>query len=274
MATNPNTVTGNLAGSTTNAPFNFTNSTALTLGTVDGQSGINIGTGTAGLRANNSAILNGLQAGNAVTAASLGLNGVGGLGTKTKSLTLAVGPAGMLTTKSGNAAQFLASAGTTTINNLNAGTQGIVLTGGTFALSGNDQISAISPVRLAGATLDIGAFSNTIASLTLSASSTLAFLINSVSAGNFGNLTVNQFGYNLANASLDLTLKPTFTAPTGSVITLIRDANNAGTMGTFAGLPEGSTISVRSKVQPYDIIASFRISYMGGAGHDVTLTKV
>jgi hypothetical protein len=44
LATNPSTVT-NLAGTTSNAMFSFTNSTPLTIGTVDGVYGVNAGTG-------------------------------------------------------------------------------------------------------------------------------------------------------------------------------------------------------------------------------------
>jgi hypothetical protein len=263
LLTNPNTVSGSLAASTNNQDFHFVNSTNITLGTVDGQSGINAGTGSAGMRANGSAILNGLGAGIDVTAAALGINGVG-LGTLASSLTFAVGS---LATVSGNSAQFLASADTTNINFLSGGTGGIVLTGGTFALAGNNQISATAPVRLAGATLNVGAFSNSLTALTLSASSTLSILINSFSAGNFGNLTVSQFGYNLQNATLNLTLKAGFVPPpSGSVITLIHNANNAAVLGTFAGLPEGTVFVVGG--------FSFRISYLGNGSHDVTLTKV
>jgi hypothetical protein len=265
LVTNSNTVSGSLAGTTNNKPLLFTNSTTLTLGTVDGQSGINVGSSSAGLRADNSAILSGLAGGTDVTAGSLGLNGVGGLGQLINPLVLAVGS---LTTKSGNAAQFLTSVGTTMINNFNSGTGGIVLTGGTFALSGNNVISSTTPLRLgSGATLNTGAFSNTFAALTFAATSTLGILINSFSPGDFGSLTVNQFGYSLGNATLNLTLKAGFVPPpSGSVITLIHNANNAGVLGQFAGLNEGAVFTVGG--------FSFRISYLGNGTHDVTLTKV
>jgi fibronectin-binding autotransporter adhesin len=174
----------------------------------------------------------------------------------------------MLNAISGNAPMFLSSFGTTTLygNGLSAGTGGIVLTGGTFALSANNQIAAVSPLRLAGATLDVGAFSNTIAALTLSSSSTLGILVSSFTAGNFGNLTVNGY-LNLGNATLNLTLSPGFSAPgAGTAIVLIRNVSNAAIVAQFAGLPDNSMFTVGS--------FKFLISYTGGAGHDSTLTSL
>jgi len=267
LDTNPNSVTGRLAGSTSNQRFVFVNSGTLTVGTADTQNGINLGSGTGGLRANGSAILNGLSAGNDVTAGKMGLNGMGGLGTSLSPLTLAIG---MLNTISGNAPEFLSAAATTTIysTGLNAGTGGIVLTGGTFALSANNLIQSISPVRLAGnATLNVGTFSNTIFALKLIASSTLGIQVNSFSVGHFGQLSVTGPQLLLNGATLNLTLGAGFTKPaTGTTIVLIRNIGNAAIVGQFAGHAEGSTITVGG--------FSFRISYQGGAGHDIALTAL
>jgi hypothetical protein len=195
----------------------------------------------------------------------MGLNGVGGIGTAARSLKLAVG---MLNAVSGNAPMFLASVSTTTLrsNGLNAGTNAINLTGGTFALSANNQLANASALHLNGATLKLGTFTDSLASLALNSTSTFGILVNAFSAGNFGSLSVNG-AINLGNANLDLTLKGGFSAPPpGTTIVLIRNLGNAAVVGQFAGLPNNGTLSGGG--------FTFRISYTGGAGHDVTLTSL
>jgi hypothetical protein len=174
----------------------------------------------------------------------------------------------MLNASSANAAMFLSTAGTTTLrgNGLNAGTNAINLTGGTFALSANNQLATASMLHVSGTTLKVGAFSDSIAALALTSTSTLGILVNAFSAGNFGNLRVNG-AINLGNATLNLTLKSGFIAPPpGTTIVLIRNISNAPVVGQFAGLPNNSTLIGGG--------FSFRLSYTGGAGHDVTLTSL
>ena len=120
---------------------------------------------------------------------------------------------------------------------------------------------------LGAATLNIGAFSQTLGQLTLASTSTLAATINSFAAGGAGNLTVNSF-ITLNNATLNLTLGSGFTLPpTGSVLTLIHNNGHAFVNGTFAGLAEGSTILVGGH--------HFSVTYHGGASEaDVTLTSL
>jgi autotransporter-associated beta strand protein len=52
----------------------------------------------------------------------------------------------------------------------------------------------------------------------------------------------------------------------GAVYTIISNRTTAPIRGTFAGLPEGATLTVGGD--------TFRISYSGGSGYDVTLTAV
>lgn len=241
-----------LAASTSNHNFVFTNAETLTLGSVDAQNGINIGTGAVGLRSAG-AILNVLPSGNAVTARSVGLNAGGGIGTALKPLTLA--PCALSAVTASNA-MFLFVSGTATLNGngLNAGANAVYLTGGTFALSANNQIAAASSLCLTGAaTLNLGAFSATVAALTLSSTTTVRILINAFSAGNFGNLSV-QGAINLGNATLQLTLGAGFTLPTTSAsIFLIRRLGNSPITGRFGGLSNNTTFMVGA--------FSFRIIY-------------
>lgn len=57
-------------------------------------------------------------------------------------------------------------------------------------------------------------------------------------------------------------------APLGTIYTVIHNETGKPVVGTFAGLPEGQTLT------PYAGSNTYRISYVGGSGHDVTLTVV
>jgi hypothetical protein len=49
-----------------------------------------------------------------------------------------------------------------------------------------------------------------------------------------------------------------------TVLTIIHNLGSSAVVGTFANLPEGSTIVVNG--------VTYKISYLGNGGHDVTLT--
>src|SRR5207253_2130041 len=57
-----------------------------------------------------------------------------------------------------------------------------------------------------------------------------------------------------------------FTPPLGNTFTIINNQGSDPVQGTFAGLPEGAIIETPSE--------AFQISYHGGDGNDVTVTKV
>jgi hypothetical protein len=61
-----------------------------------------------------------------------------------------------------------------------------------------------------------------------------------------------------------LTVHPNFTPTPGESFPIILNDGNDPVVGTFAGLPEGSTLNVNG--------IRFAISYIGGDGNDVTLT--
>ena len=65
---------------------------------------------------------------------------------------------------------------------------------------------------------------------------------------------------------------PAFLAPEGSVYTIIDNDGADAVAGTFAGLPEGALVAARSlDGSTAAAIQTFRISYVGGDGNDVTL---
>ena len=72
---------------------------------------------------------------------------------------------------------------------------------------------------------------------------------------------------NLANATLNVTLNPTFTPATGQQFTILNNTGSGAITGTFAGLPEGAPLTISGQ--------QFTISYKGGTlGNSVVLTAV
>lgn len=234
--------------------FLFTNAVGnLTIGPVDGDSNIHAPGSTVLLNAAGS-ILSGTAAGIldvdcAMTflspSGTLNLTGSTGIGSasnplKINTINLSAG--------SSNAGIFLAGTGSATLTGtgLNAGTATITLTSGTFGLSADNQIAAASRLNVSGATLALGTFSDKIAGLTLSSSSTLSVLLKGFGTGQFGNLKVTG-SVNLGNAVLSLALTPDYVPPLfGKGITLIQKVGSTPIVGHFAGLPNGSILVVGS----------------------------
>jgi autotransporter-associated beta strand protein len=100
--------------------------------------------------------------------------------------------------------------------------------------------------------------------LDLSAASTYSVALNGTTAGSgYSQLDVSGM-VNLAGATLKVT--DGFT-PTGNAqFTIISNKGGNAVSGTFAGLAEGATLEVGND--------GYRISYVGGAGHDVVLTHL
>jgi hypothetical protein len=89
-------------------------------------------------------------------------------------------------------------------------------------------------------------------------------LRDATSAGGHDQLHVRGT-VNLGGATLLVTLLTNFTAVHGDTFVLIDNDGTDPVTGTFAGLPEGTLLSVSNRV--------FRISYTGGTGNDVQLTR-
>ena len=151
---------------------------------------------------------------------------------------------------------------------------GTLLVGGTIAsvqalngtfLGGNGTTGAITSQ---GGTIRPGTASTTSildsGNLSLDAASTFTARLNGTTPGiGYDQLDVNG-SVNLGNALLNVSLG--YKPAVGDIYTLIANDGTDSVVGTFAGLPEGSLITIGS--------SKFRISYAGGDGNDVTLQFV
>ncbi|MFL5800339.1 MAG: hypothetical protein ACJ8CR_01065, partial [Roseiflexaceae bacterium] len=98
--------------------------------------------------------------------------------------------------------------------------------------------------------------------VTLAGSSTLQVTINGSGAGQFGQIKIIG-GLALANAAL--ALSGGAGVPVGTSLVLLANDGSDAVSGTFGGLPTGSVISIGTSV--------FLVSYTGGDGNDVVLTR-
>jgi uncharacterized repeat protein (TIGR01451 family) len=90
-------------------------------------------------------------------------------------------------------------------------------------------------------------------------------LAASFSSANSDAVTAD--GYTASGITLDpITLG--FAPTPGQVLTLVNNTGSSAVVGTFTGLPEGSTVVGSYEGTNY----SFTLSYVGGDGNDVTLT--
>ena len=71
---------------------------------------------------------------------------------------------------------------------------------------------------------------------------------------------------NLGNAVLNLGVGGNFVPPMNETYVAVENDGTDAVTGTFAGLPEGTVFGARN--------FAFRISYAGGTGNDVTVTRV
>ncbi len=107
---------------------------------------------------------------------------------------------------------------------------------------------------------------STLTTLTLTPNTTLEVELNGTVAGtNYDQLKVIG-GVNLASASLKVSLG--FVPAAGNSFVIVDNNGTDTIIGTFAGLPQGAQV-VSSGI-PF----TFRISYVGGDGNDVVLTRL
>jgi autotransporter-associated beta strand protein len=89
--------------------------------------------------------------------------------------------------------------------------------------------------------------------------------LNGVTAGaQYDQLKVNGM-VSLGTAALNLTLGSGFSPAAGTLFVIIDNDGTDPVTGTFAGLPEGATVTGNG--------LSFTISYHGGTGNDIVLTR-
>jgi len=185
-----------------------------------------------------------------------------------------------------NGAITLTQSGPTaaTVTGLTAGNGTITLDGGTFVLAGNVTAGSVvvagatlagngtvaAPVTVnSGGRLAPGTGAGVIGTgdLQFAAGVTFAVDVNSpYDAAGFDYDRVNVTGTVNLNAATLTFAGGSVASPAGQVLTLIRNDGTDPVLGTFAGLPAGSTV----------VVAAFAatISYTGGDGNDVTLTTM
>jgi autotransporter-associated beta strand protein len=153
-------------------------------------------------------------------------------------------------------------AGSLIVSALNTYTGGTAMNGGT--LGGGGKIGTL--LVKSGATLAPSSTTTQIlktGSVTFSTGSTFAVTLNGTTAGtDYDQLSVIG-KVNLAGATLSVNLA--FTPSIGGAFTLIQNDGIDAVVGTFAGLPQGATLVLNG--------ITFQISYVGGTGNDVVLTR-
>ncbi len=153
------------------------------------------------------------------------------------------------------------TSGTLTLSGANTFTGGTTVLDGTLDLAG----SLNSSLTINGGTLTLGATtgSRTVAgSLTVNTAGTLQVRLNGPTAGTQYD-QLRPTSITLAGV-LDLIAGPGLTA--GNTFRIIDNTGSTATTGTFTDLPEGAEF--------YEDNQWWRISYTGGTGNDVILTRI
>ncbi|HEY2414903.1 MAG TPA: autotransporter-associated beta strand repeat-containing protein [Pirellulaceae bacterium] len=231
-------------------PDNFSGTTTISSGTLQ------IGTGGSAVTVGSGPIIdNGVLVINRGGTLTLG-NLISGSGTLTKSgagtITLS-NPANNFTGTTNVTAGTLSVTG-------NLAPSSTTVTGGTLGGTGT---TGDVTVNTGGALAPgVGPGIINTGNLVLSAGSNFAAEINSAVAGT---------GYDQANVTSvtlggNLVLTGTRTDTTANVLTIINNAGDDPVNGIFAGLPEGSIVTLNNVM--------YSLSYQGGTGNDVTLTSI
>jgi autotransporter-associated beta strand protein len=166
------------------------------------------------------------------------------------------------------------SAGTLLVNGVTAGSAFAVNSGGTLGDAGNSGVAG--PVNAAsGGTVAPGGVGTagllTTGNASFAAGSNLSVDIGGTSAGTGGYDQLNVAGTVAVGGNLNVTIPTGFTPAWNTVYRLVNNDGTDAITGTFASvngvaatLTEGSNFAVG----PY----TFKISYAGGTGNDLTLT--
>jgi hypothetical protein len=252
-------------GSTVPVGFSFTDANSFALGNVGSHQGISL-MGTVSLRSGG-AVTDGNGAARNVAAGALTVTAVSGI-----DLDLDVGQLSVNLTANGPVT--LSTKGPTLIGGpnvtggLSAGTGTITLDGGTFTLSGNNLIATTSGLNLAGATLDLGAFSQSLASVRLTdGSMTGTGTLTSATAFDFRNGSVGPSLHNFVEVIKSTPGTVTLSGANDVFTTTV----NGGTLvinGSQLGVANattvnGGTLLVNGTVMPGSVVNG---GTLGGSG--------
>ncbi len=145
----------------------------------------------------------------------------------------------------------------------NSAASAIALNGGT--VRGTGTVGSITS-GLFGGTVDFGAVATGIfqsGAVAWNASTHFALKLGTPTAGS-GHDQLGVTGtVNLNGTQLDVSLLSNFSATAADTFVILQNDGADAVIGAFTGLPENATLSVGGK--------TFRISYIGGTGNDVTL---
>ncbi|MDY3563725.1 autotransporter-associated beta strand repeat-containing protein [Gemmata sp. JC673] len=244
--------------------------TTVSFGTLSVGGDGNLGTGAVTLGGSATfALTNGATIDNAVTLSG----GTVSVASGSSALTGTVSGSGTLTKTGAGTLTLSAPAAYTGATTVSAGT---LLVDGSIATSSGLTVASGATVGgsgalpattvAAGGTLAPGNAPGAVSTgaLAFATGSTYAVELNGTTAGTqYEQLNVAGT-VNLAGATLATTLG--FTPAGGDTFVLISNDSSDAVIGTFAGLSEGGTFLLGG--------TTFRISYAGGDGNDVTLTAV
>jgi hypothetical protein len=181
-------------------------------------------------------------------------------GSSSTPATLSLNSAGLTTIGSGAAVTLSGLQSTfSDIVNLNSDA-------GSFSILAGQSFTAVGAFNLSGtATVDAGSNLNVGGNFVEMGSGTLAINDGGTSTSpTVGHVNVASSG--TVSLAGKLGGSATVTVPIGTKAVLINNQGSATVGGTFAGLPEGSTVVVNGM--------TFKISYVGGTGNDVTATRI
>jgi hypothetical protein len=187
--------------------------------------------------------------------------------TPTTPATLNITSAGMLKTLAGVAAVTL-NGGAATFTNLND--LSTILVGARFSLLGNESFRALAGVTNNGhLTLSAGSTLTVNGSYTQGSTGTQTLQMGTVAGVNQVGTVISQSG--TVSLAGSLTVTSTVVPSVGTSFDILQNLGGAPISGTFAGLPAGSTFTVKVGATTM----TFMITYSGGKkGNDVVIFRV
>jgi uncharacterized repeat protein (TIGR01451 family) len=157
------------------------------------------------------------------------------------------------------------NAGTLLVNGSQTGSAVSVQSGATLGGTGTvGTVTAVSGGHVApGAGAGLPGIL-TATALSLPSGSTFNVALNGTTAGSGYSQLSSSGTINITGSTLNVSLG--FTPAIGNSFTIIKNTGSSAIVGTFNGLKQNGTFTQNGMV--------FRISYTGGSGHDVVLTRI